>query len=591
VPISLSLRGTRSAAFAIVLAGAIFRALLFLRIREPPDVWGGDRRTYLEILDGLARGRLLPEAWIWPPGYPLLGLPLQPLLGAGISLQVVSFLAGVGLLVLVLAAGRAIGRPRLGAVAAAILAFHPEAAVASARALSEAPAVLLLVVTAMGLEATCRSRRIRWAILAGITGALAVLTRPELAVSVAAMGVVAWLGAGAARRAVTTSAVVAVLAMSPYVLALHAASGAWSLSLKPHVNVLKAGVYEKGSEFAERRVLWDADFARFLDEQGELDPRRLAEAASPARYVLSAETPKRWALHVADAFRRNRVTVDIVWVLGMVGLLLPGRRDRVRGLVIASAASFAVIPLLFAPVHRYGLVAAPAFAWGTALLILRVSSWSRDHFPRAHRTLAFAAAAGLCGLGVLDALRQTDNSHWVGRGSEFLVELERNDLAAAERLVQDGLRVDPGNPRIREALGTLRERQGDRSAAIRAYEEAGRLGGDPVRLAALLFRAGEKERAETLIAPLRSSPPESAEYRALEGNLAFDRGEWDSAARHFRRAAELGAPPDRMALNEAICRIRQGRATEAEALLSAAARSPDPSIRREAMAELRRFHP
>ncbi len=106
----------------------------------------------------------------------------------------------------------------------------------------------------------------------------------------------------------------------------------------------------------------------------------------------------------------------------------------------------------------------------------------------------------------LDA--ESRNFHWEGRKYEFHVALSKGDLETAEMFVNEGLEVDPKNPGVRVALGDLRARRGDERGALAAYEDALRFGGGRVEVAYALGMMGKFAAAESVIAPLRSAPPE-----------------------------------------------------------------------------------
>jgi hypothetical protein len=483
--------------WAILALGIGVRAVLLAKMAEPSDIWCGDPETYVKVQDALRRGVLIPRAWIWPPGYPLLAIPLSWIFGAGASLVIVSFVAGAALPALPMIAGKLAGLPLRGKLAALVIAVHPEAALASARPLSESPALFLAIATVVALEIACRKDAPRWGAAAGALGGLAVLTRPEFVLTIALLGVFVLTSRTLAthRRVllVATFGALAALFVLPYLIALHNASGRWALSLKLHYNVEKCTVYQEGKDFVDKRLRWE----RFLEEKvlddGEIDPRRLVAVSRVRRWMLHREMPGFWMSNVVSGFARDPWMINVLWIAGVLGLAFPGRRPRREALLAAiSGASLLAVPLLFTPVERYALVALPAFAWGTATVIERLSG--RLSSPRWRQVaLAIALGAAIAG-GVWGSLRGARNSHWTGRSGEFHVAMGRQDFAAAERHILDALRVDPENAEVHEALAGLRFQQGDLAGAERALLEAGRCGADPAETAAALRHIRDLQR-------------------------------------------------------------------------------------------------
>lgn len=563
-----------------VLAGAALRGFVLHQTYEPSEFWGGDARTYLETLEGLLRGVIVPAAYVWPPGYPLLALPMAPVLGAGQSLLIVAALTGMLTPAIVLIAGRAAGYPRLAGVVCAITAFYPEAIRASAQPLAGASALFAYLAALFVLEAGHRCGRRYLGVVAGGLGALATLTRSELVVGVALLGVIGWFGRGRSRQVALLYAVTVALAILPWVLALHGASGAWALSLKPHFNVLRGRVYAGETGWIDQRTRWDDYVKGFNDEHGDFSPRLLASAVSPSEHVLSARIPSIYADHVRNAIGRTPPIAAVLWIVGLAGLLLvPGDQRRDRFLLLCSGTPLVLVPLFFPPTVRYTYTSIVPLAYGAGTLLLRGDRFVTSRRWRL-RGLMPSLIAAFAVAGTVSALRQTRGAHW--RSGEFELELARGNLVAAGRLVDIGLHFDTEDSHVLEALGRLEEKRGQLTAAIDAYEQAAESGGDPIHLAALLVRVGRYDRADALLATEREQLPNTAEYWAVEGNLAFHREDWDAAARFFQRARAAGAPADLMNLNAGMALLRGGRRAESETLLRQAARSKDASIRGEA---------
>ena len=120
-----------------LLGALVLRVVLVLRLSSPAAEWTGDARVYLRTAEAMRQFEWLPEAWVWPPGYAFAGLLLSPLGGLGPGLLAASVLGGVLLPALAFWLGHRWRRPVEGTIAAALLAFTPEAVLASTLALSD----------------------------------------------------------------------------------------------------------------------------------------------------------------------------------------------------------------------------------------------------------------------------------------------------------------------------------------------------------------------------------------------------------------------------------------------------------------------
>jgi len=446
----------------IVGAGAAVRAIVLARTWEPSDAWRGDPRTYSDILEGLLAGRIDPATWIWPPAFPIAAAPIDLVFGPAVALHAIAWISGVATLALLVACGRWLRRPLPFGVAAFVLAFHPEAVLASARPLPGAFALLATVGAAAGLEASARGRGGRWAAAGGVAAAAAALSRPETAASIPLYATVALAARRSSARAVALWVTVAAVAIAPYAVGFRNAAGTWGLSLKPHLNVLKLETYAGGADFGERRVLWDSLLERFADADGRLDPRRVVEASDAGAYFLRPRIFRTAAANFAYAFRRDPLWSNLLWLGGLAGLAVGRGAGRERLYAVASATPVLAVAALFPPVERYALVVLPALGLGAGFAIERL----RPRLRRVPRPVRAAAVCALAGLGAVEAVRASADAHWTGRYGEFLAAQAKGDLAEAEVILREAMRLDPGRPEPHEHLASLLRERGDGEGAV-----------------------------------------------------------------------------------------------------------------------------
>ncbi len=564
--------------WTIVAAGAVVRLIALVRAYEPLDKWRGDPRTYADILEALLDGRVDPAMWVWPPGLPAAAIPFRFIIGTGPALNLVAWVAGVAALAILVATGRRLGSMIPFGAAAVVLAFFPESVLAAARPLPGSLAILGSLGAVIGLEAAVRSGRLRWAAVAGLAGAIATLSRPETAISMPLYALIALLARGRPWKAVLVCTAVFTLAVAPYAIAFRNASGVWGLSIKPHINILKIQVYGEGGDFADRRVRWDAYQEQFSDSEGRLDPRPVVEAANPAEYFLGPDAARTTVSNFAYAFRRDPFWVNLLWIVGIGGLILGKRplRERAYGLVFALPVVSAA--MLFPPVERYALITVPAFGYGVGCAIDRI----RHRLGPASRPIWAVAVGLLAILGTIEATRQLATYQWQGRYGEFLAERARGNLGEAEAILREAISVDRSNPAPHEALGALLRDRGDLPGALAAFVASVECGGNPVPLAAMYARAGRMNEAKDLIAPLRASPPDSPDYWSVVGHLAMMSRDWSRADESFAKSESFGGPGDVLSLNRGHALVRAGRPGEASDMFRRAAESANPAVRREA---------
>lgn len=225
---------------AIVVTGVLIR-LAFLGTHQVIERDGAVYASIAERLVHLGRFEDLRDAphTFYPPAYPALVAAVYAIVGdshrAG---QIVSFVAGVALIVLVYGLGRRVASARVGQIAAFLTAMSPRLAHEAVSVHSESLYAALLCLL---LLTCCRLLHRPTVVHAGLAGALAgmlYLTRPEglLLAGAFVCVVVAWVIRGEPRVRVIgrTAVFAAVLAMFvlPYVAYLRATTGEWLVTGK-----------------------------------------------------------------------------------------------------------------------------------------------------------------------------------------------------------------------------------------------------------------------------------------------------------------------------------------------------------------------
>lgn len=580
-----------------LILALVLRAGYLVQAYEPPETWRGDPKTYRAIAEGLLRGELISDAWIWPPGYPILGILLSVPGGVSFGLMAASFLSGLALPALALWAGRAAQVPWTGFFAALILATDPTLVDSAARVLSESPQLALLAGSLIALAAALRTKRHSLAILAGVAGGLSALSRPESLPAVALAPIAAVASAAkpfAPRRAVLASLLfgaTALLVLAPFLWAFHSASGTWGLSLKLQMNVLKDDAFGRASDYAGARAGWDRELATYQDSEGQLDARRLAAAVSVRDYLSAPGMKAKYLENLRSAWDDADAARRVLWTFGLIGLIWPTPAGRgARWIALATLVPFFVVPVVFAPMDRYGIAAIPGLAWGTGSLLARAQEFLERRVPRSTLVLPVGAGVLLVTLAAVTLPRRAREFHWVPRHFEISAALGAGDLDLAENIVQEGLRIDQTDSRFLDTLGVIRERRGDGQGAEIAYRAALQDGRSPypvIHLAGLLARTGRTDEAKTHLMNLRRNPPEDREYWLLEGHIALLERRWSDAERSYVKAEELGAKDPSASFQHGTALLSLGRLDDATLMFYRASLATDASLRDRAMEQLR----
>lgn len=489
---------------AATLAGAALRLAALVQMTESGDRWLGDSRVYKEITEGILAGRWIPDAWVWTPGYPLCAAPLAALIGSAPALILVSMISGAVLPLLVFGIGRSLGAARAGTLAAILLAFSPQSILASARPLSDSLGTTLLCWTALlALKSSGAKSKQGWcALLAGCTGGLAILTRPESVVAIPALAISA-LGLKVRRFHLLFAAGVLLVA-SPYVIALRQASGTWQLSLKPAMNIVKQRIYMEEEDYGLARGKWAEALRSFKNEQGEIDPRKLARSASTREYAAQGSAFQNWRGHVALGMKHLPAVERVLAGLGIAGLLVFGPL-RGRFLFASLALPFLFAPFFVTPMGRFLLPVLPAHSWGISQLLARGL-----RLPRARRTLATAlvgiAALAFIARGAIVSQGEARRYLWSIRLPEIESALAEGRVDDARRILEPSLRRDPDLPDVRKSQSRILQVEGHQAfaagnlqSALQAFESAERITGPSpeidFNLGVTLTRLGRSQEA------------------------------------------------------------------------------------------------
>lgn len=395
----------------LLLVPLALGAALRVGLAWSDHVISNDTAAYLEsgrsLLDGEGYSRYgLPQLHFPPVTPVLLGAAWDLTGDPEVAFDLVVVVSGLLLIFPVAALARRLGGDLAGLAAATAVALAPGLAVipSSAGGGSENIYASLLMTTvwlvvAIG-DATGR-RRVALAALAGVTGGLTYLTRPEGLLLVAVMVVAAALGAlpgglawrrpwSALRqhgRAVTSVVVPFVAAFAllaaPYVAFLHGHTGRWELTAKSRDASIEAWRAVAETDRAARdRILYR------LDDNGDGFPRR-----GRSLVALAVDDPAGYAgivgvnaRELADLLAVPRLAGGIIgvprWVVFPLPLLALAiwagwRRRRSRpvpllaamgAVTIATALGFFVQPRYLTPALGPACVLA-----GVALSLLRRS--------------------------------------------------------------------------------------------------------------------------------------------------------------------------------------------------------------------------
>jgi tetratricopeptide (TPR) repeat protein len=113
--------------------------------------------------------------------------------------------------------------------------------------------------------------------------------------------------------------------------------------------------------------------------------------------------------------------------------------------------------------------------------------------------------------------------------SEASRRIEEKQYAGAEAILNQMLTKEPGNPQVCQMLARLHLQQGQLQVALGEYRF----------LAGAALRAQDYGQAETLIAEFLAVEPNSVPLLELQGELYEEKGEIETAVRHYGKAIEV----------------------------------------------------
>jgi tetratricopeptide (TPR) repeat protein len=194
---------------------------------------------------------------------------------------------------------------------------------------------------------------------------------------------------------------------------------------------------------------------------------------------------------------------------------------------------------------------------------------SPDHLPH-----ALAASAYLrLGFHELAEQRFADtlarSPHFIAARLGRAVSYEaRGRYDLAEEDLEAALRIWPGNPDIRMALGQLNANRGRADQALEDFKEAVRLNGDLaeayVRMGDIYLRRGQVDEAIEVYRLCLSKNPRYPRVQLSLGNAFFRKGLTDAALRYYQAAAS--ADPKDVEARLRIANAHHGLGQPCEAL-------------------------
>jgi hypothetical protein len=347
----MSPRASRRHWVVIVVAIGVGAAVRLARHAADP-LMHPDGPAYLGLTQQLLNGRLTRVLGAYySPLYPAvvapfaaLGLPLE------LAGRIAATLAGLAALPLLYVVVRRLIDAEAAAVAVAVAALHPALVKSAADVLPETLAGALV----LAWLATLLYER---PLLGGLLAGMAYLARPE-GVLLLPLGIV-WLLARERRiGAAAGYATLAMLVMSPAVLALHERTGAWQVSPREGRITADLGV---GPSFLDA-VLRDP--VHLLGALGAGALRQLAYDAKALSFLL--------------------------WVPFGAGLMTAGARGWASWPLVVAGA-FTALPLALNPSPRYAVPLIPLLLPWVGSGLVALGRW----LGRGHRPAAVALGVAL----------------------------------------------------------------------------------------------------------------------------------------------------------------------------------------------------
>ncbi|HOE96142.1 MAG TPA: hypothetical protein PK847_06100 [Candidatus Sumerlaeota bacterium] len=270
----------------------------------------------------------------------------------------------------------------------------------------------LLALTRLADGATGRRMRLVWAVVAGLGAAAAYVARPDGLVYSGLAAVWFLVRLRGLRRpfpaaAAAAGLIVAIVAASPYLLYLRAATGEWTLTAKTEKNLLHGVTYTE-DRLAYEQIIYGG----WEEEQEEPEARRRAERmAEEGLWGMLVHYPRELAgrvwVNTGEIVEALNNFIGLAWgwpLLALAALALACGPAAVRRGELAALGVFLPGLAILLPFHvedRYVLVPAvliapPLLAAGVLWLVergrrLREGRWKR----RAVYVLALALYVGM----------------------------------------------------------------------------------------------------------------------------------------------------------------------------------------------------
>ncbi len=493
------------------VAAALVRAIYLLQASHGPAFAEPmvDALTYHDLAAGLARDGVYDARMLWQaPLYPVFLAGIYKVCGVSvIAAKVVQAGLGVGTALLTWSAGRRAGGPAVGLAAGLLVAFAGVLVFFEAELLGTGLAAFWAILLLDLLLATRARARARTLLAIGVVGALAVLTRPDLALcALAGVAWLAWAGLHKRIRTVTLMLAGAVVVLWPaaaFNLARtgHAGllppSGGINLYIGNHPDFDRTIAIRPGLPWEELIALpqretrvndpWVSqrwfrrEVGRFLRDDPAGFAARLGEKALHA--VNAREFTRNVDVYL---FRRwSSLLSALVWQVGPFGFpfgaLLPlavagcvlARRRLPAAVWLLPATHLAGLALVFVAA-RYRVVGTPWLAVPAAWALveggreLRRRNW-RGLGPAAGAAVVTLLLATLPGPFVQESI-DTEPEMWHSIG---INRLHRdNDLPGAEAAFREAVTLRPEFPEAQNRLGVAVARQGRFAESIPHFEAA-----------------------------------------------------------------------------------------------------------------------
>ncbi len=563
---TFSLKALLPFAVLFILAFGL-RVLYLTQIREIPffETLVGDAASYDSWAQTLTAGDWWgKEAFYQAPAYPyFLGIVYSVIGRDMFTIRLVQCLLGAAACVLLGLAGRRFFSDRVGYVAAFLLAVYPPAIFFDGliQKTSLGLFFMTLLLWQMG-QLQYRVRTYKWFLL-GITLGLIGLTRENTLVFI--LVVFGWLwvwfrSRSISSRAIWSGAVVCGLIVTLGFVAYrnHAVGGAWAIT------TVQSGpnFYIGNNQDATGRytpLVRGHESPPF--EQG--DARQLAEEATGrkmsdsevSQYWLDKSLafirnhPGRWLALLAKktllTFNRYEITdtegysvyklyspllvvfdlllhFGVVVPLAITGIVLCRQQWRSFGLVCVLAAAFAASVILFYVFARYRFPLVPLLLIPAAACLCRLyEAYRQKLYKPILAGFMIIALTSVITNWKINPEQQLDGMAYANLGAVLAQRNQPGDIAAAARVFEISLSVNPDSPEVHYNLGLANRILGKPQDAARHLESARML--DPTlvevdfQLGQIYEGQGSREKAmECYARALRRNPNDRQAAAALK---------------------------------------------------------------------------